>query len=104
MMSQNHSSFSYEDWNFNVQKDKESTGRVVVNREYNVNNSFTLEASFFGSDIGKYKNWHFTPTQLREVGRAFCIALNEADSSEITKEIQLKLEESGTLNNEVTGS
>lgn len=71
IMAKNHSSFSYEDCNFNIQKDKESTGRVVVNREFDVTNSFTLEASFFGPDIGKYKDCHFTPTQLREVGRAF---------------------------------
>ncbi len=56
IMSESHSSFSFDDCNFNVQKDKESTGRVVVNREYNVNNSFTLEASFFGPDIGKFKD------------------------------------------------
>jgi hypothetical protein len=70
-MSNTHPSFSYDDCNFNVLKDKETTGRVVVNREYDVTNSYTLEASFLGPDIGKYKHTHFTPSQLRDVGRAF---------------------------------
>lgn len=56
VMSKTYKSFSYDDCNFNVQKDKETTGRVVVNREYNVNNSFTLEVSFFGPDIGDYRD------------------------------------------------
>lgn len=46
VFSKNHQSFSFEDCNFNIQKDKESTGRVVVRREFNVVNSYTLEASF----------------------------------------------------------
>ena len=46
VFSKTHSSFSFDDCNFNIQKDKESTGRVVVRKEYSVINSFTLEASF----------------------------------------------------------
>lgn len=46
VFSKSHSSFSFDDCNFNIQKDKETTGRVVVRKEYNVINSFTLEASF----------------------------------------------------------
>ena len=80
IMSRNHSSFSYDDWNFKVQKDKLTTGRAVVNREYKVINSFTLEASFFGPDIGNKKGCHFTPTQYREVGRKFWISLHEFGS------------------------
>lgn len=76
-LSKNNSSFSFEDCNFNIQKDRETTGRVVVRREYEVINSFTLEASFFGADKGPYKDCHFTPPQLKEVGKSFCISLNE---------------------------
>mmetsp|Transcript_30804 Transcript_30804/g.30341 ORF Transcript_30804/g.30341 Transcript_30804/m.30341 type:complete len:93 (-) Transcript_30804:478-756(-) len=46
VFSKTHSSFSIDDCNFNIQKDKESTGRVVIRREYDVVNSFTLESSF----------------------------------------------------------
>ena len=104
IMSKNHWSFSYEDCNFNVQKDKESTGRVVVNREFDILNSFTLEASLFGPDIGKHKDWHFTPTQLREVGKAFWIALNEAETESIANKLIRKLEEQISLSNDKIAS
>ena len=99
-MAKNHSSFSYDDWNFNIQKDKETTGRVVVNRDYNVVNSFTLEASFLGPDIGNKKDCHFTPTQLRDIGKAFWISLNEAESGSTAKNLLKKLEDHLTPTNE----
>ena len=100
IMAKNHSSFSYDDWNFNIQKDKETTGRVVVNRDYNVVNSFTLEASFLGPDIGNKKDCHFTPTQLRDIGKAFWISLNEAESGSTAKNLLKKLEDQLTPTNE----
>ena len=99
IMAKAHPSFSYDDWNFNIQKDKESTGRVVVNRNFDVTNSFTLESSFFGPDIGAKKDCHFTPTQLRDVGRAFWVALNEAES-EASKNLLSKLNDQLNPNNE----
>ena len=53
--------FDFSDCNFKIQKDKEGTGRVVVNWEFNVLNSFTLETSFCGSTIGDHPDCHFTP-------------------------------------------
>ena len=69
--SNQHESFSFEDCNFSVTKDRETTGRVVVRKEYDVVNSFTLEASFFGPDKGPHKDCHFTPAQLKDVGKGF---------------------------------
>ena len=89
-----HQSFSFEDWNFNIQKDKESTGRVVVRREFNVINSFTLEWSFWGPNIGKYQDWHFTPTQLRDIGRAFWVALNNMSEPKIKVDLLKELQSS----------
>lgn len=77
--TKNSHSFSFEDWNFNIQKDREGTGRVVVRREYKVVNSFTLEISMFGPDKGNYKDFHYTPNLLREIGKEFWITLNEMD-------------------------
>lgn len=39
---------NFKDCRFKIEKCKESTARVVVFREFNIMNSFTLEASFFG--------------------------------------------------------
>jgi hypothetical protein len=81
LFSKKHPSFSLDDCNFNIQKDRESTGRVVVRKEYNVLNSFTLESSFLGPDKGMYKDCHFTPEQLKDVGKAFCLSLNDLNTS-----------------------
>ena len=77
MFEYNNESFSFKDCNFTVQKAREGTGRFVVHSEYNVINSYTLEASFFGPDKGLYQDWHFTPTQLSDIGRNFWITLHD---------------------------
>ena len=41
---------SLKDSRFSVEKCKETTARVVVFREMNIMNSFTLECSFFGKE------------------------------------------------------
>jgi cytosolic carboxypeptidase protein 2/3 len=46
-------------------------------REFNLINSFTLEASFCGPTRGHLKGCHFNPQALEEVGRAFCKTLAE---------------------------
>jgi len=91
--SQKHSSFSFEDWNFNVQKERESTGRVVIRHEYNIVNSFTLESSFLGADQGEFKDTHFTPEQLKDIGRSFWKTLNDMSSIKIKTSILKLLEE-----------
>ena len=56
--------FSFNESSFVIQKCKETTGRVVVFREYNVLNSFTLECSFCGPNQGMRKDTHFNPGHL----------------------------------------
>ncbi|MDC3321622.1 M14-type cytosolic carboxypeptidase, partial [bacterium] len=48
MLWKNAKVFSYRDCNFKVRKSKESTARVVTNREIGIMNSYTMEASFAG--------------------------------------------------------
>lgn len=69
--------FSYIDCAFSVQKSKEGTGRVVTYKELGILNSYTLEASFAGSDFGKYANLHFNTTILQEMGQQFAEAILE---------------------------
>lgn len=64
--------FSFASSRFGVQKSKESTLRVSLFKELKVPNIFTLEASFCGADIGKYKGHHFTGEILAEMGRDLC--------------------------------
>lgn len=53
----NNAIFSLNDCRFRIEKCKESTGRVVCFREFNIANSFTLESTFYGpkdpSALGK---------------------------------------------------
>lgn len=43
--------FSLEGCRFNIERAKEQTARVVMFKEYNIMNSFTLECSFYGKEI-----------------------------------------------------
>lgn len=73
--AENNENFSYEDCCFEVQKSREATARVVMWREFNLINSFTLEASFCGPSKGQFKGNHFNPTVLEIMGRVFCKTL-----------------------------
>jgi len=81
-LSKQNGSFSFDDCNFNIQKERETTGRVAIRKEFSIINSYTLEASFFGPDKGIYQDCHFTPGQLKNVGRSFWVALNDMDDDE----------------------
>lgn len=64
--------FSFEDSTFGISKQKESTGRVVMNREVGIINSYTMEASFCGSSFGKMNNRHYSTKHLEQMGHYFC--------------------------------
>ena len=52
---------------FKVEKGKLGTGRVVVWKDFEVTNSFTLENSFYGYDYGEaFKE--FTIFELKKLG------------------------------------
>ena len=51
---------------------RESTARVVVSRELNIPMSFTLEATFCGSNYGPYENCHMNVGHMQEVGASLC--------------------------------
>ncbi|KAG7383979.1 Cytosolic carboxypeptidase 2 [Phytophthora pseudosyringae] len=68
-------SFSFANCDFSVHKSKVTTARVVVNQELGVTNSYTLEASFCGPDIGVRKDTQFSTWDLEEMGRSWCQSL-----------------------------
>ena len=67
--------FGFEDCNFAVQKSRESTARIVMWKEFQLVNSFTLEASFLGPNKGVNAGLHFNPTHLQCMGQVFCKTL-----------------------------
>jgi|LauGreDrversion4_2_1035121.scaffolds.fasta_scaffold32643_5 hypothetical protein len=82
LFSKNTEHFSFTNCNFVVQKARESTARVVMWREFNLINSFTLECSFCGPTSGLHKDCHFTISMLKDLGRYFCTTLIDYASSE----------------------
>ena len=66
--------FCFHDCNFRVQRSKMNTGRVVVNREFGVSNSYTIEISFFGHEVGDCMV-HFKIEDLQQIGKDFAVAL-----------------------------
>ena len=72
----------YSDCSFNVRKGRESTARVVVAREMNIPCSYTLEATFCGSNYGPLKHCHMHVGHLQETGAAMCDAILNFSISE----------------------
>ena len=79
--------FSFEDCNFAVQKSKETCGRVVMCKEFNLINSFTLELSFMGPNKGVNAGLHFNTTMMRDIGKAYCVTLVDysRDQEKVTR-------------------
>ena len=72
----------YADCSFAAKKGRESTARVVVSKELNIPCSFTLEATFCGSNYGPLKHCHMNTGHMQEVGTALCDAILNFSISE----------------------
>lgn len=89
LMAKKNLNFSYKDSHFKMEKDKESTGRIVVYKEMGVVNSYTLETSFFGRDNGE----SFTIADWENVGGDIALmCLNLANPLAIQAGLRLALE------------
>lgn len=66
--------FNYSDCKFQIEKEKEGTGRVVFFKEMGVLNSYTLEASFYGPSAPS-ANTYMTTEDLTGLGADFCRTL-----------------------------
>ena len=53
-MQEYSDAFSFDDSTFTVQKTKEKSARVVIWKEFNIENSFTLEISYVGPNKGAW--------------------------------------------------
>jgi hypothetical protein len=91
--------FSFEGSAFNIHKVKESTARVVLWKEYQLINSFTLECSFLGPTKGPYKDSHFSIQNLLNLGKQFCLTLVEyselermEDGAKVVKKLLKEIE------------
>lgn len=77
--------FSFENCKFRIQRSKEGTGRVVV-WMLGVSNSYTMEASFGGSELGSRMSTHFSVQDYESIGRTFCETLLDFCDEDPSKE------------------
>ncbi|OQR90700.1 metalloprotease family M14A [Thraustotheca clavata] len=73
LLSQHHNGqryVLYESCNFQVNRGREATARVVVGRDMGIANSFTLEASFCGADYGVLAQMHFNLRHFIDIGQS----------------------------------
>lgn len=84
-MRNNCDFFSFKDSSFAIQKDRESTARVQLWKEFSLTNCFTLEISFCGPDFGKYEYFHFTYDMLKELADSFCYSILDMNDPDQTK-------------------
>ena len=87
LLQQKNRIFSFHDSHFRLEKSKEATARIVIYRELNVANSYTLEASFCGPkhhaalenrdpEEGEISlNAQMTESHLASLGRDLCKTL-----------------------------
>ena len=66
--------FNFEDCRFTMTRAKESTGRIVF-WNMGITNSFTLEASYGGSNKGHKAYTHFNIRDYEQLGRYWCETL-----------------------------
>ena len=66
--------FSFKSSQFGVQKSKSSTARIAIWKELSVCSIYTIEASFFGTDLKK-GDQHFLIEDLMQIGIDMCQSL-----------------------------
>ena len=86
--------FHFDSCKFKVQKSKEGTGRIVM-WNMGILNSYTMEATFCGSTMGKMKGYHFSMSDYESLGFHFCDTLLDYCDPDKTKinNVMLELEE-----------
>jgi len=92
LLNKNCEDFSYHCCGFGVNKSKESTGRVVVWREFSIQNSYTLEVSFCGPTGGSKNGFHFKMQDLINMGKSFAKTILEYGSVKNQKNAQAQIE------------
>lgn len=77
LMSEEDEMFRFFSCKFRVQRSKEKTARVVIWRQFNVMNCFTLEASFHGFFNKNRETKDFMTSHFCQVGKMLANSLHE---------------------------
>ena len=90
LMSEQSEVFRFYSCKFRIQKSKERTARVVLWREFNVMNCYTLEASFYGFFDKERETKEFMHSHLLKVGKMLANTIFEYTLLRDDEERQLK--------------
>ena len=74
--------YSKKDTLFTIKKEKEKSARVVVWKEFGVEHSYTLEMSYAGIMLGKFKGIHHCLDSMKELGGGILKALEGLEEGE----------------------
>ena len=76
---------------------KEDTSRVVLNTEFNIAGSYTIEASFLGGDFGNYDGAHYTTADYMSFGKDILVAvLDFSDKGAVERHLAAVRADRGT--------
>ncbi|XP_076863439.1 cytosolic carboxypeptidase 2 isoform X2 [Brachyhypopomus gauderio] len=101
MMSKNATDkFSFRSCKFKIQKSKEGTGRIVMWR-LGIRNSYTMESTFGGSNLGERKGTHFSIGDLKSMGYHLCDTLLDFCDPDQTKTAHCLMELEALLRQEI---
>lgn len=90
LMSEQSELFRFYSCKFRIQRSKERTARVVLWREFNVMNCYTLEASFYGFFDKERETKEFMHSHLLKVGKMLANTIFEYTLLRDDEERQLK--------------
>ena len=76
MSEQKAPCFNVNDCSFNIQKDRESSGRIVAWRQFDIPLSYTIECSASGMDVGPFAGYHLDISHLEHMGMNLAVSLN----------------------------
>lgn len=94
LLDQKNKLFSFNDCKFANEREKESTGRLVMFKEFGILNSYTIEATFYSyynPRLGQRKKvnvedeFQIKAEELLEIGNDFCETLTAIINSKILK-------------------
>jgi hypothetical protein len=74
-LAQISNGFSMKECRFNIAKSKESSARVTLWRQFNIERSYTMESTYCGFDMGPYAGKQIGITEHNEMGRRLAEAL-----------------------------
>jgi hypothetical protein len=88
IFSQKNECFSYKESEFHLEKEKETTARVVLFKEYGIKYAYTCEATFYGaSGTEQQESKHMNIRDYMLVGEDLCKVISCISNKDLTRSL-----------------